>query len=207
MAPNSSQHDQLQTTSFFKITRTYLGLPSLAPRFNFQRKIVTHYRKLIPSLLLATGLGAFLAGPSFADAGCGAMGGGGKHSEQHAKRMEEHHKMLHEALKLSAEQEPGWKKLMDSEQPRASANTAQTIDWSKLTAPQRAEKMLEQSKARQEQMGEHVAALKAFYASLSTEQQKTFEDFHTNMRGGMRGKSGPGAAKTEKAAPTKPSIS
>jgi Spy/CpxP family protein refolding chaperone len=197
MNPYPSQPDRLETTSFFQVTRKYFDLPTATSRFNFQRKIVIHYRKLIPSLLLATGLGAFLAGPSFADGGCGAMGGSGHHGEHHAKHMEAHHKMLHDALKLTAEQEPGWKKLIDSEQPKPSA--AQPVDWSKLTAPQRAEKMLELSKVRQEQMGEHVVALKAFYATLTPVQQKTFEDFHMSPRNGMRSKSDPASPKVEKA--------
>lgn len=192
----AAQSDALETTSFFQVTRKYFALPLTPSRFNFERKIVTPSRKLIPSLLLATGLGAFLAAPSFADGGCGGMGGS-HHGEQHAKHQEAHHKMLHDALKLTAEQEPGWKKLMESEQHKPS--TAQPVDWAKLTAPQRAEKMLEFSKARQEQMGEHVAALKVFYATLTTEQQKTFDDFHSGSRNAMRGKSGRAGAQAEKA--------
>lgn len=210
------QHPTPAIIAFIETSSQYLGLPNLKTHslstssyklstppayFAFQRKIVTHYRKLIPSLLLATGLGAIFAGPAFADAGCGGMGGHTRHHEQHAKHMEQHHKMLHDALKLSADQEPAWKTLIDSEQHRPATGAVPADDWSKLNAPQRAEKMLEMTKARQEQMNQHVTALKAFYATLSPEQQKTFEDFHAGPRSGMRGKQGPGAPKLDKAAP------
>jgi len=161
---------------------------------------MSSYRKVVQSLLIAAGVGVFAAGPAMADPGCDHRGG---HSERHAKMMEQHHNQLHDALKLTAEQEPAWKKLMDSEQPRAAAQGGQPEDWTKLNAPERAEKMLELSKVRQAQMAEHVAALKTFYAALTPEQQKTFEDFHTGPRGGMAGKPGPKASSTTKA-PSKP---
>ena len=149
------------------------------------------YRRLAQSVLLATGLGAFLAGPVFADPGCGPMGGHEAHAEHHSKMMEQHHKQLHDALKLTSEQEAGWKKLMESEEPRPSTSGAgQREDWAKLSTPERAEKMLELGKARQEHMAEYVAALKGFYATLSVEQKKTFEDMHADQRGSMRGKPG-----------------
>lgn len=161
---------------------------------------MSSYRKVVQSLLLAAGVGAFAAGPAMADPGCDHRGG---HSERHAKMMEQHHTQLHEALKLTAEQEPAWKKLMDSEQPRTAAQGGPAEDWAKLNAPERAEKMLELSKARQAQMTDHVAALKAFYAALTPEQQKIFEDFHAGPRGGMAGKPAPKASSTGKA-PNKP---
>jgi len=162
-----------------------------------------HYRHLAHQMLLAAGLGAVLAAPAFAEPDCLPMAGHGIHQEHYAKQMEQHHKQLHDALKLTAEQEPGWKKLMDSEQLKPAAGVAQPEDWSKLSTPERADKMLEHFKARQAQMAEHVAALKAFYVTLTAEQQKTFDDFHAAQRDGKRGKPGvrlPGVDK----APAKP---
>jgi Spy/CpxP family protein refolding chaperone len=164
-----------------------------------KRNHMISYRKVIQSILIAAGIGAFAAGPAMADHGCGHMGG---HAEQHVKMMEQHHAQLHDALKLTAEQEPAWKKLMDSEQPRPALSGGQPEDWAKLNAPERAEKMLELSKARQVQMTEHVTALKALYAVLSPEQQKTFEDFHAAHQGRMSGK--PGKASSADKAPGKP---
>jgi protein CpxP len=160
-----------------------------------QRTSVNSYRKVAQSLFLAVGFGAFVAGPAMADPGCGRMG---SHQEHHARMMEQHHKQLHDALKLTPEQEAGWTKLMESEQPRTALSGGKPDDWAKLNAPERAEKMLELSKARQVQMAEHVTALKAFYATLTPEQQKTFEAQHVESRQGMRGKMSPKAPVAEK---------
>lgn len=154
------------------------------------------YRKVAQSFFLAVGFGAFVAGPVMADPGCGPRG---SHQEHHARMMEQHHKQLHDALKLTPEQESGWTKLMESEQPRPALSGGKPDDWAKLNAPERAEKMLELSKARQVQMAEHVRALKAFYATLTPEQQKAFEDYHAAPRNGMRGGMSPQAPAAEKA--------
>lgn len=208
---HSPDTDLLDIAPLLAVTREYLGLntesptPAAAPPVNLikppnRNQHMNHYRTLARTLLLATGLGAFAAAPAFADTGCPAMMEGHEmHYERHAKRMEEHHKQLHDALKLTAEQEPGWKKLMESEKAKPAPGSSKSEDWSKLSAPERAEKMLEFSKLRQERMSEHVAALKAFYATLSTEQKKTFEDFHSGRRGGMRGKSAPRPPSPDKA--------
>ena len=71
----------------------------------------------------------------------------------------------------------------------AKDDSAMSGEWAKLTTPERADKMLERSKAHQAQQAEHVAALKEFYAVLTAEQKKVFDDFHANMQGGMRAKS------------------
>ena len=190
-------------------SRAYFGLPpegAASPQptivsivaSKLQRNPMSTYRKGIQSFLLAAGIGAFVAAPAMADPGCGHMGG---NTEQRAKMMEQHHNRLHEALKLSAEQEPAWQKLMDAEQIKPALSGGKPEDWAKLNTPARAEKMLELTKARQEHMAEHVAALKTFYAVLTPEQQKAFDDFHTASRGRMDGGKGrPPAGMTDKAA-------
>ena len=159
-------------------------------------------RKLVSSLLVAAGLGTLFVAPVFAEPECGPMRGRDYRHEQYSKNMEQHQKMLHETLKLTPEQEPGWKKLIDSEQPMRAADAAKREDWSKLSAPERADKMLELSKVRQQHLSDHVVALKAFYATLTPAQQKSFEDFHAGSRSGMGGKRGPGMNKVEKAPAT-----
>ncbi|MBK9785968.1 MAG: Spy/CpxP family protein refolding chaperone [Betaproteobacteria bacterium] len=62
------------------------------------------------------------------------------YQEHHAKMMEQHHKQLPEALKLTPEQEPAWNKLMETG-AQASAGSGEAEDWTKLKAPERAEKM------------------------------------------------------------------
>jgi Spy/CpxP family protein refolding chaperone len=200
-------HQSQHIKSFLTTSQKYFALPLFAqpehvPNFTTTPKanLMTSYRKLVQSFLLAAGVCTFAVGPAMADHGCDHMGG---HSGHHEKMMEQHHTQLHDALKLTAQQEPAWKKLMDSEQPMPSAQGGKIEDWAKLNTPERAEKMLELSKVRQAQMTEHVAALKAFYGVLTPEQQKSFEDFHASQHRGMAGKHDHKDSRSTKA-PSKP---
>jgi hypothetical protein len=118
---------------------------------------------------------------------CSPDGAYSDHWEQRGAMLEQQHKKLHEALKLTAAQEGPWKKLVDAEMPMAKA-PVKPESWDKLTTPERAEKMLERMKERQGAMTDHLAALKEFYAALSAEQKKTFDDFHVRAWNEMGGK-------------------
>jgi Spy/CpxP family protein refolding chaperone len=149
---------------------------------------MTRYRTLVSSLLLASSLG-FVAAPALAaKQGCGPKGAPGEMMEHHGKHMEQHHKKLHAALKLTSEQEGAWTKLMASEHPMTKAEPMKHEDMAALTTPERADKMLERMKEHQTHQVEHVAALKEFYAVLTPEQQKVFDDFHSAPRTGMHAK-------------------
>lgn len=142
------------------------------------------------SLVAATLAVAALSSPVLAQtADCGPMAGGpGKFRELRAQRMEQHQRQLHDALKLSPEQEEGWSKFAATRYPRALPE-GDLRDGSGLTAPERAERMLEFTRQQQQRLTDHVAALKTFYATLTPEQQKTFDSFHAGPRGG-RGRPG-----------------
>ncbi|MGV0974624.1 MAG: Spy/CpxP family protein refolding chaperone [Azonexus sp.] len=210
MTPTALHSETIDIAPFLSISRKYLGLNSadgagaevaLNPfkrqaltsrtKSNTRRNGMKRYCNLAQSLLLATGLGAVVSSPAFADPGCGNMSRREAHFEHHAKMIEQRHQQLHDALKLSAEQELGWKKFAESEQLKPPPGIDQPEDWSKLSTPERAEKILELSKMHQAHMAEHVAALKAFYATLTPEQKKTFEEFHASPLGGMRSKPRP----------------
>lgn len=146
--------------------------------------------KLLTALIMTLGIG----GTALAQ---GPMGGGdcgfergGYSSERRAQHMEQRQQKLHDALKLTADQEVAWKKFSESS-PMAKREEMRPADWQGLTAPQRAEKMLEFSKQRQERMTAHVAALKTFYATLTPEQQKTYDGFHMGPRGDRGDRRGP----------------
>ena len=116
---------------------------------------------------------------------------GGDFWEHRVERMAQQHKKLRDALKLTPDQDSAWKKLMGSEHPMARAKSGKPDDWAKLTTPERADKMLERMNEHQPLMAEHVVALKDLYAVLTPEQKKTFDDFHSGPRRGMRAKPGP----------------
>jgi Spy/CpxP family protein refolding chaperone len=109
----------------------------------------------------------------------------GKDSAKMEKMRERHLASLHDELKLTAQQETAWKKFAAST-PMAKMERPDPKEMEKLSAPQRMEKMLEHMRAMEKNMTAHLAALKEFYAVLTPEQQKAFDD-EMPGRGGHRG--------------------
>lgn len=95
--------------------------------------------------------------------------------ERMEKMREDHQARLHEKLKLTAQQEPAWKKFTASQPLPNKAARLDRGEMQKLSAPQRMEKGLEHMRTMEKTMTEHLAALKEFYAALTPEQQKVFD--------------------------------
>lgn len=108
---------------------------------------------------------------------------GERMQEYMAKRQTE----LHAKLKLSATQEPAWKAYTTSMTPptmeQRQAQRPDRAAMQNMPAPQRMEAMLERMKQNQTRMESHLAALKTFYATLTPEQQKTFDAEFGHGRG------------------------
>lgn len=111
----------------------------------------------------------------------------GRHShaatqEQRQARMGEHiakrQAKLHDALKLSAAQEPAWAAFQAAIKPDATHTRPDHSAMAALPAPERMEKHLEMAKQHIAGMESHLAALKTFYAVLTPEQKKVFDE-HT----------------------------
>ena len=150
--------------------------------------MMKHTKLRLAALLLGISA-AVLSAPSFAHSGgCMSDGPMGGHSEErHGERMKMHQQRVHDALKLTPQQEPAWAKYQESHPfGRNAANRPDMSEWSKLSAPERADKMLEMQKQRQEAMTKHVAALKDFYAQLTPDQKKVFDE-QTQMAKHRRG--------------------
>ncbi|MGV3742533.1 MAG: Spy/CpxP family protein refolding chaperone [Burkholderiaceae bacterium] len=93
------------------------------------------------------------------------------------ERMEKRQAELHDKLKLTANQEAAWKTFTASMTPAVGhAKRPDRAEMEKLTAPERMEKMLERSKQRQDAMASRLTAVKKFYAQLTPEQQKVFDE-------------------------------
>ncbi len=106
-----------------------------------------------------------------------------KMSERHAQRMER----LKAELKITSAQEPAWNAYVarTAHEPRKPAAAE---DWSKLTTPQRLERMQALHNERNAEMAKRIDATKSFYAQLTPEQQKTFDAQGGGMRhAGMKG--------------------
>lgn len=116
---------------------------------------------------------------ALANTGCGPMGAGpGKFAERIEKRQAE----LHDKLKLTPDQETAWKKFSEKMKPTESRNRPDQSELSALHAPERLERMLALMKEHESRMADRVAAVKEFYAVLTPEQQKLFDDQFSKHR-------------------------
>ena len=124
--------------------------------------------------------------------GYGMHGGMGMNPERMEKMHEQHLATLHDKLKLTAQQETAWKKFAAVNPMADKSARPDPAEMAKLNAPQRLEKGLEHMKTMEAKMTEHLAALKEFYAVLTPEQQKIFDE---QMPFGGRGNRGPRGGK------------
>lgn len=101
--------------------------------------------------------------------------------EQHrAKRQAQ----LHDKLKITAAQEGAWKTFTDKTAPVRPATPPTRLskdEWSKLSTPERLDRHLDMMKKMEARMTDRIAATKEFYAVLSPEQQKTFDQEFRKM--------------------------
>lgn len=102
-----------------------------------------------------------------------------------AERMARHQARLHEKLKITAAQEPAWNAFLAANQAqRPQGQRPQRGEFARLSAPERLEKWIAMSKQRIGMQESRLASLKTFYAVLTPEQQKTFND---SVPGGHHG--------------------
>ena len=101
-------------------------------------------------------------------------------TEHFAKRQAK----LHDALKLTAAQEPAWNTYQAAIKQAPMAMQGDRAAWAGLSAPARMEKMIALSKQHTAAMESHLAALNTFYAVLTPEQKKVFD---AQTKGGHHG--------------------
>jgi hypothetical protein len=88
---------------------------------------------------------------------------------------------LHEQLSLSEHQEPAWDDFISSIPVPTKSHRSIRATMDKLTTPERLEQQLNLLKEQEAKMASNLLALKTFYASLTPEQQKTFDEYHAKM--------------------------
>ena len=106
------------------------------------------------------------------------------------QRMAERQAALKTELKITAQQEPAWNAFVARTAPEARpARQGPREDWSKLTTPQRLDKMAAMKAERDARMAQRHDAIKSFYAALNAEQQKVFDSKQMQgfQRAGMKG--------------------
>lgn len=105
-----------------------------------------------------------------------------KWSERAAARQQK----LRETLKLTPSQDAAFASYMAARKPQARAERPSRDDWKTMPAPARMEARLAMAKARTGHMEAQLAALKSFYAVLTPEQQKLFDENSSRRGWGMR---------------------
>jgi protein CpxP len=110
---------------------------------------------------------------------------------------------LHDELKITPAQENAWNTFVASMKPaprgeRPQADRAAAA--ANLSAPQRLAQHIERQKRRTAAMEQRLGAVNSFYAVLTAEQKKTFDDKAARLQGrvgkhgGQRGHGGPRGA-------------
>src|ERR1017187_5356426 len=93
-----------------------------------------------------------------------------------AEMVEKHQAKLHDKLGLSESQAASWKTFVDKTKPTDLSARPDLSELRKLPAPERLDHMLSMMKEREKHMESMAAAVKEFYAKLTPEQQKIFDD-------------------------------
>lgn len=155
-------------------------------------------RHLIAAALLALGLAA---GAQTTSAPAPATPGPGHHMDGHHKHMMGRHhgrfdpaKMqeriakrqaaLKQKLQITPAQEGAWTAYTAAMQPPANMQRPDRAEFAKLTTPERIDRMRALRAARAAEMDKRAEATKAFYASLTPEQKKVFDERSFGRRGG-----------------------
>jgi Spy/CpxP family protein refolding chaperone len=111
-----------------------------------------------------------------------------KHAEFAAKREQKRAQrvaQLHDELRITPAQENAWNAFVTSMKPAQRAGARGHDDraaMAGLSAPERAQKMIERQKTRTAFMEQRLAALNSFYSVLSPEQKKVFDDKAARMQ-------------------------
>jgi Spy/CpxP family protein refolding chaperone len=136
---------------------------------------------LVAGLMLAAGL-AYSQAPMMGGGMHEGMQGHGMQNMDPAKMqamMDKRHAALKALLKLTPAQEPAWTAFMDAHKPAGKMGKPEMPDMSKLTTPERVDKMRElhaqRVSERTAEMDKRGAATKTFYAALTPDQQKLFD--------------------------------
>lgn len=161
-------------------------------------------RSLIAAAIVAAVAGVSATAIAQGNGPQGGMAGQGPRAEQMQERMQqrmqvmqkrhaEHQAQLKNSLKITASQEAAWDAYVaaTAHQPGKHEPMARE-DWSKLTTPERIEKMQALRTERDATMNQRMEATKTFYAALTPEQQKVFDaqGFPGMHRMGMKGDRG-----------------
>jgi periplasmic protein CpxP/Spy len=159
--------------------------------------MMTTFRKRILVGLVATALGAASVA-AYAERDCGPMGGGqasfgehGRSSESMKKHFDKRQAQVHDKLKLNTNQEAAWNAYIAKIKPADVPKRPDRAEIDKLPTPERMDRMLGFMKEGEKRMADRAAATKEFYAVLTPEQRKIFDEEFSSGMGRGRHRHGP----------------
>lgn len=137
--------------------------------------------KSLISAMLAVGVGigsvSLAARAQQPEAGNAPAAGSHERSpEKMRERMEKRQAELRAKLNLNANQDTAWKIYVARMRPADMLQRPDRTEMETLSVPERMEKRLAFMKQAEQRMTERLAATRDFYAVLSPEQQKIFND-------------------------------
>ncbi len=133
--------------------------------------------KAVMAGLISVGIGTAAVVAYAHETGCReGAGRQGRDRDSFSERMEQRKTELHDKLKLKSEQEAAWTTFTEKMKPTLPKERPDREEFKKLPAPERMGKMIEMMKAHEGQMENRLVALKDFYATLTPEQQKIFDE-------------------------------
>jgi len=155
---------------------------------------MTSLRRLLSATALAAaalaGVGLVQASGPHPDERSHSHAHGAKDSERGAKGFERRMTELKSKLQLTPAQESAWTKFAEAMRPAATAPRPDHEAMMKLPTPERIDQMRALHQQHTAQMDQRGEAAKTFYATLTTEQKKRFDEQTARMmarRGGMGG--------------------
>jgi hypothetical protein len=172
----------------FNVTATRI---TVCFQFNFsllKGNVMYHTLFRMPQrlLLAATlaGLGTIALAQGAAPAAAVASGPAAQHRyarleqwhEHMAQRRAKHVADLKAALAITPEQESAWSQFEAAMKlPAMQRPAGQRGEWAKLTTPERIDRMEQRMADRQQRIKQMDEAVKTFYAQLTPQQQKVFD--------------------------------
>ena len=114
-----------------------------------------------------------------------------------SERMDTRLQKLHDALKLASNQEGAWQNYVSVIKADIPTSRPDFAAFKNMSSPEKMEKRIEFSKSHIAKMENHLAALKTFYATLTPEQQKTFDKAMSHGRHGRMGHRRPDASQKQ----------
>jgi Spy/CpxP family protein refolding chaperone len=163
---------------------------------------MTTFRKNVLTALAALSMGAAALGAHAQSAQQSGASQDGRHAhavtkEQRAEHAARRVARLHDELKITPAQENAWNTFVATMKPQARGERGgehmQRPDRAaraKLSAPERMAKHIEMQKQRTAAMEQRLGALNSFYAVLTPEQKKTFDEKAARFQGRFGGHGG-----------------